>query len=315
MSSSSQTMECQTIVKQALENTVSLGSRLYGYRINYRESEFSYKPLFIKYNTSKPGNIEHVKSGSELHFPPDMYRTLYENLGVMDGAFIQDPETNTGDPLIGDTYPYDLSTSVLIVNSVNALQHLYNSDNGFFTDPSGIGKMYTLSSMSDGVISEALKKYQEKFDLDSSSIKFYIKIAPIDLTTNDVLSSHPNKILTRPRFYNPQNMSISPAFNVVGVSRDDIGFEIKVTLEYNRDDQKYSCDAMHRFSHQSKPIIDNVEKLDVRITSITSGAGQNLANSKQTSCNTHGTGYDDITVQLDFSHVGEGKEIGSGYFM
>ena len=48
LSSSSQLMECQVIAKQALEKVVSLGSRLYGYRINDSKSEFRYAPLFIK---------------------------------------------------------------------------------------------------------------------------------------------------------------------------------------------------------------------------------------------------------------------------
>ena len=323
MSSSSQTMECQTIVKQALENTVSLGSRLYGYRINYRESEFSYKPLFIKYNTSKPGNIEHVKSGSELHFPPDMYRTLYENLGVMDGAFIQDPETNTGDPLIGDTYPYDLSTSVLIVNSVNALQHLYNSDNGFLNDPSGMGKEYTSGSMFTGAISEVLKKYEEDFDLEN--LKFYIKITPIDLTTNEEMTSPPSQILTRPRFHNPQGAALTPALNVLG--DEDAGFEITVTLKYEREDQEYTCNASHRFSHSGKTITKRVEPLPIDLTSLKTGAEIDLKNNadlntppltpavpsdlKMVSCDTHGTGYNDITLTVDFSSMGEGQQIGT----
>ena len=299
MSSSSQIMECQGITKQALENVVSIGVRLYGYRINHNDTNFSYKPLFIKKSGS---TIVDVNDGRELSFPPELYNNLYKNLGITPPT--DNPQQNTGKFLIENTYPVQISTSVLIVNFVNALQYLYNVDNSF---SSGMGIEYNLSTMHDGAILEALKRYQEKFDLDSSSIKLYIKIAPIDLDSGSYLTSP--KILTRPRFSNPHNVSISPAFNVLG--DDNIGFEIKMTLKYTRENQEYSCDAMHRFSHSIKPIIDNVEKLDVRINSITSGAGKNLANSKQTSCNTHGTGYDDITVKLDFSHVGESKEIGS----
>ena len=82
MSSSSQVMECQTIVKQALERTVSLGTRLYGYKINNNESDLQYNPLFIKGSGS---DISDVSDGSYLgrgasKFPPKMYRDLFTNL-------------------------------------------------------------------------------------------------------------------------------------------------------------------------------------------------------------------------------------------
>ena len=209
MSSSSQVMSCQTIAKGALENTVSLGSRLYGYRIHYHtDSKFSYKPLFIKKNGS---TIVDVNDGRELSFPPEMYKALYNNLGV---SFpIQYPETNTGKPLIGDTYPFDLSTFVLIVNSVNALQYLYNSDNSFFTGNAKKGNKYTSSGMSSGAISEMLKKYEDDFDLEN--LEFYIKITPIDLTSNEEMTSPPNKILARPRFHNPSGVVLTPAFECI----------------------------------------------------------------------------------------------------
>ena len=147
LSSSSQTTNCQTIVKQALENAVSLGSRLYGYKINHSDSNFRYTPLFVTKNTKAwnvAGNIKDVNDGSELSFPPDMYKTLYKNLGL-GTVSSQTPKDNTGQVVIGNTYPYDVSTSTLLVNSVNALQYLYNSDNGFFTANSGKGKKYTTS--------------------------------------------------------------------------------------------------------------------------------------------------------------------------
>ena len=322
MSSSSQAMSCQTIAKEALDNVVSLGARLYGYKINYyADSKFSYKPLFIKYNTGNPGNIEHVNSGSELHFPPDMYRTLYENLGV--SFSIQDPETNTGHPLIGNTYPYDLSTSVLLVNSVNALQYLYNSDNRFFTDNAGKGKKYTSGSMSIGGISELLKKYEDRFNLED--MEFYVKIAPIDLTTNEEMTSPSNKILTRPRFHNPKGALLIPALNVLG--DENAGFEITVMLKYEREDQEYTCDASHRFSHQVKPITKRSASLSVNLTGLVSGAKINLKDNadlnvppltpavpsdlKMVSCDTHGGGYDDITLTVDFNNIEESQQIGT----
>ena len=318
MTSSSQVMECQTIAKQALESVVSLGTRLYGYKVSHRESAFRYEPLFIKYDTSEPNNIKHVNSGSELSFPPQMYKTLYENLGVSPPT--QDPETNTGVPLIGATYPFEISTSTLIVNSVNALQYLYNSDNGFFTENSGMGKMYTSNS---GEISTLLKSYEDRFDLEN--IKFYIRVAPIDLTEEKTMTSPPPKILTRPRFHKSDGVQLSPALEVLG--DPEIGFEITVNLEYTQSDQDYTCDASHRFAHQIKPIVKRSQSISVSMTDLVTGADIDLKNNqdlnsppltpavpadlKLTSCDTHGTDYNDITMTIDFNGIGESQQIGT----
>ena len=296
MSSSSQVTQCSTIAKQALENVVSLGARLYGYRINYyTNSAFSYKPLFIKDDGG--GGIKDVGSGSELSFPPEMYKTLYTNLGV--SPSIGNPQSNTGKPLIGDSYPYDISTAVLIVNSVNALQYLYNSDNGF--NSGSKGKMHTAGG--NGNMSNLLKKYEDQFDL--AGMKFYIKVTPIDLQTEEEVASPPSQILTRPRFHNPQGAQLSPALTVLG--DPEVGFEIKVTLEYERGNQEYTCDASHRFTHQIKPITKGSESIFVNEVSLVSGAGIDLntipSPGELTSCDTHGDpSFRDITVTVDFNN-------------
>ena len=303
MSSSSQVMQCSTIAKQALESVVSLGVRLYGYKIHHTDGRFMYEPLFIKYNTSKSGNIEHVNNGSELSFPPEMYNALYKNLGITPPT--GDPQSNIGKPLIGDAYPFEISTAVLIVNSVNALQYLYNSNNGFFTEK---GKMYTNN---DGEISKMLEMYKNQFNLED--IKFYIRVAPINLQTEEEVASPPSKILTRPRFHNPQNAQLSPALKVLG--DPDIGFEIKVTLEYERNNQEYTCDASHRFSHQIKPIMAKPSRdIHAVMTSLTNGAGQDFLADPGlllTSCDTDGVGYEDITVTVNFNAIEESQQIGT----
>ena len=313
LSSSSQVTNCQNIVKQALESTVSLGARLYGYKMNHRDSGLRYTPLFIKKDSSKSwdmdGNIEDVNDGSQLSFPPQLYKTLYKNLGIS-ASSKKSPEDNTGKALIGDTYPYDISTSTLLVNSVNALQYLYNLDNGFFTANSGQGKKYTTSTIGSGNISSVLKKYERQFDLED--IEFYIKISPIDLQTNKVMTSPPSQILTRPRFHNPNNVTVIPALNVLG--DDNIGFEIKALLKYEREDQDYECEGSHRFTHQIKPITQNNRPLSASLTGLTSGASKDFLTDstlKNTSCDTDGTGYDDITVTVDFSRIEEGQQLGT----
>ena len=55
LTSSSQVTNCQNIVKQALESTVSLGARLYGYKINHGTSNLKYTPLFLTKNTKAWG--------------------------------------------------------------------------------------------------------------------------------------------------------------------------------------------------------------------------------------------------------------------
>ena len=321
MKSSSQTIGCQSIAQQALINTVSLGARLYGYKVNHSDNNLKYDPLFIKKNGT---TIDDVGDGSELSFPPEKYKTLYKSLGVT--PTIQDPKTNTGKDLIGSTYPFDLSTSVLLVNSVNALQYLYNSDNGFFTENGGMGKMYTLDAinpMSDGELSSLWEQYKDRFDLED--LKFYIKVAPIDLTTNEEMTSPPSQILTRPRFHNPDNAFLSPALNILG--DENIGFEITVMLKYTRDNQEYTCEANQRFYHQGKTITKTVAPLPVTLTSLKTGANIDLKNNadrntppltpavpsdlKLASCDTHGSGYDDITLTVDFNGIGEGQQAGT----
>ena len=313
MTSSSQSTQCSTIAKQALENVVSLGTRLYGYRIHHADdSASSYKPLFIKFNSSEPGNIEDVNSGSELSFPPEMYKTLYKSLGIPSPT--GDPQANAGKPLIGSTYPFDISTSMLIINSVNALQYLYNSDNGFLTENSGKGKMYTVNAMDSGQMSSILEKYGDQFDLED--IRFYIKVAPIDLKTEKEMTSPPNKIITRPRFGKAQHGQLSSALEVLG--DPDIGFEITLTLKYDRNDQEYACDASHRFSHQIKPIVKTSQPLSANMQKLESKAGKTFfpitppdKDLKLTSCDTHGGGYEDITVTVDFNGIEQGQQIGT----
>ena len=321
MKSSSQTIGCQSIAQQALINTVSLGARLYGYKVNHSDNNLKYDPLFIKKNGT---TIDDVGDGSELSFPPEKYKILYKSLGVT--PTIQDPKTNTGKDLIGSTYPFDLSTSVLLVNSVNALQYLYNSDNSFLTDNSGMGKMYTLDAinpMSDGELSSLWEQYKDRFDLED--LKFYIKVAPMDLTTNEEMSSPPSQILTRPRFHNPNSAVLSPALNILG--DENIGFGITVMLKYTRDNQEYTCEANQRFSHQGKTITKTVASLPVTLTDLKTGANIDLKNNadlnttpltpavpsdlKLASCDTHGSGYDDIILTVNFNGIGEGQQAGT----
>ena len=300
MSSSSQVMDCQFVVKQALENTVSLGTRLYGYKIKHHNPNLRYDPLFITKNAKAydvDDNIKSTGSGSQLNFPPYMYQSLYKNLVGMDIStpIKISPETNTGKILISDKslHPIEISTSTLVVNSINALQYLYNSDPDYSTND---GK---------NVSSSIYKKYEERFKLDN--MQFYVKITPVK--DNTVLSVRP--ILTRPRFPQKSN-AISSDLTILGET--DVGFEVKAQLKYQTNQQNFSCDAKRRFYHQMTGESGNAKALDVTLSGLKNGAGKDFlqdASFINTSCDTHGSGYKDITLTLDFNTVTESPQIGT----
>ena len=305
MRSSSQVMRCQTIVKQALENTVSLGTRLYGYKIHHSSnSNLNYTPLFITKNTKAydvDGNIKDAGDGSQLNFPSKMYQDFYKNLVGMDidPPIKTIPKNNTGKPIINDALPVEISTSTLLVNSINALQYLYNSDPAYST---GDGKHI---SASNELMSSSIYNYKQRFNLDN--IQFYVKIMPIK---NDaIITTRP--VLTRPRF--PVNSNAIPSdLHILGDK--DITFEIKVKLKYELNGQEFTCDGMHRFHHQMTGKGDGVVKaLNVDLKALKNGAGQDLATNSllNTSCDTHGNGYEDIILELDFNTVRESQEAGT----
>ena len=298
MSSSSQVMECQVIVKQALEDVISLGTRLYGYKIKHSTSNLNYTPLFITKNTKGydvDDNIKDVGDGSELAFPPQMYQELYKNVVGMDidPPIKVSPQSNTGEPIISDvsTYPIEISTSVLFVNSANALQYLYNSDSAYST---GDGK---LISTNNGLMSSMYQKYKERFGLDN--IQFYVKITPL----RDGVAITTRPILTRPRF--PTNSNEIP-LDLIIQGDENIGFEIKVKLKYELNGQNFNCEGMHKFRHQRTGESGDVKDLNVDLKALANGVGKDFlqdADLLNTSCDAHGNGYDDMTLELDFNTI------------
>ena len=362
MSSSSQSMECQTVAKQALEKVVSLGSRLYGYQIKNNNHQLQYNPLFVKANG---GTIQDIGDGSGLYFPPEMYRQLYQNLLETQPSFVN-PEENTGVSIIAsNTNPIEIAPSVMLINSINGLQYLYNIDPEYFKgnpDPDNsnepMGKDWIIdSSVSSGQISSLWRKYKDKFGLED--VKFYVRIAPVDLKNGNeilktqaeidavdgtdgickkaryngsdfVVSSYPcpthtsdsnhKLILTRPRLINPSDINlrnyITPHLTIIG--NDDLGFEIKVLLKYKINDQDYSCDAMHTFIHSSKTFTGNMARnVSVTVSLLENGQRDNLLDParKETSYDTDGSGYNNITMELDFNSFDRAnKLIGNMFF-
>ena len=202
-------------------------------------------------------------------------------------------------------------------------------------DPAGYSSGKTMSIPADGVISEMLKKYKEKFGL--KDVEFGIKIYPIDLQTGESIKHDrvvgcqrmsyngtkyvvdtstkcpSDKVLTRPRFGKaPADSEIPEYLKIIG--NPNIGFEVRVNFEYTRNEQTFSCDAMHKFNHGIKPIIKEspLPNLEVTVTELRTGAGRDLKTDPlKVSCDTDDKDkYDDIIVGLDFSGV-EGRQVGT----
>ena len=328
MLSSSQTMGCQAIAKQALESVMSLGSRLYGYKVNHSDPNLDYRSVWLQNNDIVL-----------RQFPPQMYRDLFEKIGLSYNAN-DTPENNSGVRLIRRVSPFliETSTSVLLINFVNALQYLYNSDpNEYF---SAQGKEVTMPHL------ETLEGYKERFGL--RDIKFYIKISPFNLATNEVMNSNsdiqckktqyngsayvisnyscPTRagrrlIVTRPRFHNPNNITkILPNIQIVG--NPDIGFELKVLVDYTLNEQEFSCEGMHLYAHQIKHITGEPTSgpvcrsggsdFPVTLGALESGAGKDLTIDPFVSCDTDtGGDYDDISLELIFNNTDECNQAGT----
>ena len=125
--------------------------------------------------------------------------------------------------------------------------------------------------------------------------------------------------MTRPRF-GTENIASTNEIpdNLKIIGNPDIGFEVRVTFEYKYGQQDFSCDAMHRFNHQIKPVLpvpgtspSLPTELNVKVTVLESGAGIDFLtqpNRLRTSCDTDGSGYDDIKMTVDFTSIAESKQ-------
>ena len=307
LNSASRGNECQAIVKNALESVASLGSRLYGYKNNHSTANLSYDPLFITKNSKSynvDGNIKNVGSGQQLSFPPNLYQDLYKDLVAMDIStpIKTNPKSNMGFDVISDknTYPIEIASSVLLVNFVNALQYLYNADADYST---GDGKQITGT---DGLLASLLSRYKKQKKLKKTDL--YIKITPVK-GNGKTLSQRP--IFTRPKF--TANSNAIPS-DLIIQGEDDVGFEVKAKVTYQYNDHTLNCEGSKRFFHQIlNQSATSTEDLGITLSALSNGAGQDLTTSslKNTSCDSHGNGYDDISVTLDFNTMTESRLAGT----
>ena len=364
ISSSSQVLQCQTIAQQALAKVVSLGARIYGYKIN--QNIYS-KPLLIKnrgathtivnafqkdsHGINKACNSGYSGDNDACNLSVhNEYKKVLKALteGLMPGSVFNAGMPLITNPLDATTQSIEIAPSIMLVNSVNFLQYLYNSDIAYST---GDGKLFTSSSAVQDTMPDLINKWKMQFNLENT--KFYIKITPVDLKENKLLDptkpadlakikcqktyykqassqfvtedyTCPKKlgshtlILTRPYLPDLNDLMSKIEFqdriskNLVLLGNPDLGFEIKVMLKYEHSDQKFSCEAMHKFAHQFKAMTGKLKALSgVSVTSIKNGANKVLYSNppptpnplyehKLTSCDTDGSGYKNITMEIDF---------------
>ena len=341
MRSSAQDSDCQSIAQSALDRVVSLGTRLYGYRVGHTDSDLRYNPLFIKKGTQITGStpaayrITDTSSGNNLSLT-DKYKNLYEELTNNTPPALL---VNTGVPLVnlsGSGF-INIGTSVLLVNSVNFLQYMYNSDPEFFNGNSGKGKDFTITSSTstsnNKVIASLWKDYLKKYNLQN--VKFYIRINPVDLKNQKVIesysgikcyytrykgskfvsteipcprpSSHPSHklVLTHPRL-SVGTSTLSSSSNLRTIGNPDLGFQVTVKLSYEKNNQDYFCKSMQRFAHQTRLLMEQTTPINVSVTSLKNGHNKNLlpnGGRKQTSCDTDGSNYRNITMELNFDNT------------
>ncbi len=345
MRSSAQDSDCQSIAQSGLDRVVSLGTRLYGYRVGHTDPDLRYNPLFIKRGTQITGStpvayrITDTSSGNNLSLTKkykDLYKALTNNTPP---ALL----VNTGVPLVklSNSGFINIGTSVLLVNSVNFLQYMYNSDPAFFNGNSGKGKEFTITSStqaSNKVIASLWKDYLKKYNLQN--VKFYIRINPVDLKNQKVIesysgikchytryngskfvsteipcprpSTHPahKLVLTHPRLAVSGTSTLNSSSNLRTIGNPDLGFQVTVKLSYEKNNQDYFCKSMQRFAHQTRLLMEQTTPINVSVTSLKNDYNKNLlpnGGRKQTSCDTddiNGTdGHRNITMELNFDNT------------
>ena len=331
MRSMAQTGSCPQIVRESLEQFVGFGTRLYGYSYDgtlaHTKDHPKFRPLLIK-KTSQTGqsnNFTDVRNGSSLTFPT-IVNNILSQLSINLGNGNIGDWANTGVDIIriDNQYNVHLGSSVFLINQVNVLQYLYNTDSSYFTGNSGKGKKFSMSNHPE------LKKYAQKYGLQD--INLYVLIRPVDLKSNAVITSASNiecgkltggsyttyscptngshkLLLTRPRLATQIKNQI-PSYIVLH-GNPNLGFELKMTLEYQKRDTKgnnqdLSCEAMQSFTHQMDTMKRETPPSGVTLLDLQSVKTWTTDDDDDdkilTSCDSHSSGndYKDIDVELNF---------------
>ena len=350
MKSTTQRDSCPKLTRETLEQFITFGTRLYGYSYDgslaHAKTYPKFRPLLLSRSGTGVSNFNDLKNGSSLKFP-GFINNVFNQLSINIGGGLAGDWANTGVDIIeiDSSDKIHLGSSIFLINQVNVLQYLYNSDVAFFTgnvvSGQAMGKKFSMNSHPE------LKKYAEKYGLQD--LNLYILIRPVNLKTREAIShsdsqlnskvqdctytstnSSPQcsnssgtrpKILTRPRLAS----GIVPHPNVVLHGNPHLGFELKVTLAYEYRDSKgtsqdLSCEAMQTFTHQMDTIKRTNAPQGVQLASSSSSIYEDIKSPYKhrendgeddrnvlTSCGpdnskgSHGTSYNDITVEVDFN--------------
>ena len=159
MKSTSQTSRCPMLAKEVLERFTTFGTRLYGYSydgsLSHQDHHPKIRPLLMIPDTgASPPAIKDVAghsrastNPSQIKFPGIFQKTLAD-LSMTISAGSDGDWVNTGVDIIKmQNNQLELGSSVFIINTINVLQYLYNSDKDYFTGTRkkwhrGVGKKY-----------------------------------------------------------------------------------------------------------------------------------------------------------------------------
>ena len=311
MQSVSQTGRCPLLAREILEQFAAFGTRLYGYSydggLNHTDGNPKYRPFLIIPDTSASppiikdvaGHSRSTTNPSQLKFP-GIFAKTFKNLSITIPAGSDGDWVNTGVDIVKrNSDKVELGTSILIINTVNVLQYLYNSDKDYFTGTRQNSTEVWGKRWSNMISGSPLAKYKKQFDL--SELNAYLLIRPVELgnETPNVLTTEAqvqtkcqkasasgttltttsytcpkdgnhHLLLTRPRL--GKNVIRKIPSHVVLHGNPDLGFELKVTIEYQKSNSSENlyCDVMQTFVHQ----MDNVEQFtapQVKLKSLKNG--------------------------------------------
>ena len=362
MKSVSQTRHCPMLAQEIIDQFVSFGTRLYSYgydgSLSHQDHHPKYRPLLIMPASQNikdiAGHSRSTTNMSKLKFPGIFAKTL-KDMSMTISAGSDGHWVNTGVDIIKmQNNQLELGSSVFIINTVNVLQYLYNSDQNYFTGTrkNGTevwGKIW--STMDSG---SSLEKYKKKYAMNDLNVYLLIRPVELDAGVNNVLKTENDVktkcqkatasgstlttthytcpkngshylLLTRPRLTTDVIQKIPS--HVVLHGNPDLGFELKVTIEYEKPNfsDKFYCDVNQIFTHQmdtfkrtTPPSVNSIQMTTSAGNDSLKTTHKNRANDKDrdddvlTSCGpdpnngnngSHGSSYNDISLELDFGQM------------
>ncbi|MCB0393834.1 MAG: type II secretion system protein, partial [Bdellovibrionales bacterium] len=197
-----------------------------------------------------------------------------------------------------DSGPLTIGNSLLLKNSTNLVQALYNSD--------------PISSCVDEGGSSFGLSIANNFAIQGlENLKIYLNIQPLDIESGVIRPCPGSALLSRPLRNSVQPPQISAsALNFLG--DQTLGFKTTVTIEYQEKTQKRYCQASGQYSHQAD--LSVLQRLPAPVA-IRNGDGVDLTGRSFVSCSTDGSKYRDVEVDFSFPTTGTGPKVEKGSVM